>query len=285
MTSDSSHGRDLEGQVALVTGASRGLGQGFARALAGAGAKVALVARSTAGLEETGALIEGDGGRSLSLPCDVVDRSSVRATVKTAVEELGPIDILVNNAGIAGPTGPDWELDPAEWWRVTEVNLLGPFHFAQAVLPDMVTRGSGRVINVSSGAAGSASPGYSGYCASKAALTMWTECLAGETAEHGVAVLAYTPGLVRTDMTEYSASRPDKSNPLVAGIQRTFAEGTDVPMERTVRQFMLVASGHVDALSGRQVGVHDDLGDLLARAQEVEELGLYAVRIRGLASA
>ena len=285
MTSDSHRDIDLTGQTALVTGASRGLGRGFARALAAAGASVALVARSEEGLEETGALIKSRGGRALALPCDVIDRSSVQVTVDAATQKLGPIDILVNNAGVPGPTGPDWLIDPADWWRVMEVNVLGPFHFAHAVLPGMVARGSGRVVNVSSGAAGSASPGYSAYCASKSALAMWTECLAGDTSEHGVAVLGYKPGTVRTDMTEYSASRPDRNNRLVEAIQRAFADGTDTPMDRAVKQFMFVASGQADALSGRQIGVDDDADEILARTREVEERGLYAIRIRGLDSA
>ena len=285
MTTDSYHDIDLTGQNALVTGASRGLGRGFAQALAAAGSSVALVARSEDGLEETSALIEGRGGRALALPCDVIDSSSVQLTVDAAMQKLGPIDILVNNAGVPGPTGPDWLIDPADWWRVMEVNVLGSFYFAHAVLPGMVARGSGRVVNVSSGAAGLASPGYSAYCASKSALTMWTECLAGDTTEHGVAVLGYKPGIVRTGMTEYSASRPDRNNPIVEAIKRAFADGTDTPMDKAVKQFMFVASGQVDALSGRQIGVDDDLDEILARSREVENRGLYAIRIRRLDSA
>ena len=276
---------DLTGQTVLVTGASRGLGRGFAQALAGAGASVALVARSAEGLEETGALIKSRGGRAVALPCDLIDRSSVQATVDAATEKLGPIDILVNNAGVPGPTGPDWLIDPADWWRVMEVNVLGQFYLTHAVLPGMVARGSGRVVNVSSGAAGIASPSYSAYCASKSTLTMWTECLAGDTAEHGVTVLGYEPGIVRTDMTEYSASRPNRNNRIVEAIQQAFADGTDTPMDRAVEQLMLVASGKADALSGRQIGVDDDLDEILARTREVEERGLYAIRIRDLDSA
>ena len=284
MTTTSGQGVDLTGQVALVTGASRGLGQGFAIGLAQAGASVALVARSAAGLAETAARIEQAGGRSLPLPCDVMDQTSVQATVEATEEKLGSIDILVNNAGVAGPTGPDWELDPAEWWRVLEVNVLGQFYFVQASMVGMAARGRGRVVNVSSGAAGFASPGYSGYCASKAALTMWTECLAGSAAEHGVVVLAYGPGTVRTDMTEYSASRPDKNNPIVDLVREALAEGTDTPMELSVERFMFLADGRADALSGRHIGVDDDPAELLARLRDVEKRDLFALRIRDLAS-
>ena len=275
---------DMSGQVALVTGASRGLGRGFAEAIAGAGAAMALVARSESGLRETAATIEANGGRAITLTCDVLDQDSVRATVTEAKRRLGPLDVLVNNAGVAGPTGHDWELDPAEWWRVLEVNVLGQFYFAGAAMAGMVKRGHGRVVNVSSGAAGFASPGYSAYCASKAALTLWTECLAGSAAHFGVSVMAYHPGSVRTDMTEYTAARPDTevSNPIVEGMRELFAAGTDDSMEDAVERLLQVAAGRFDALPGRQIGVNDPPEVLLPRAAEIEERGLYAVRVNEL---
>ena len=99
-----------------------------------------------------------------------------------------------------------------------------------------------------------------------------------------MSVFAYNPGFVRTDMTEYSASRPAEKNPTVQSICRGFTEGTDIPVEKTVRQFMYVATGYVDALSGRQIDVQDNLDDLLARSNDLEEQGLNAIRIRRLES-
>ena len=275
---------DLSGQVALVTGASRGLGQGFAIAIAAAGADVALVARSETGLGDTAGAITSAGGRAIALRCDVMDRASVEAAVAETESRLGPIDLLINNAGVAGPTGHDWELEPADWWKVLEVNVLGQFFFAQAVMRGMVARGRGRVVNVSSAAAGFASPGYSAYCASKAALTLWTECLAGSAAPKGVSVLAYHPGTVRTDMTEYSAARPDidVSNPIVEGIRELFESGQDNRMEDAVESLLRVAAGQFDDLAGRQIGVGDRPEVLLARAPEINEGGLYAIRINEL---
>jgi NAD(P)-dependent dehydrogenase (short-subunit alcohol dehydrogenase family) len=275
---------DMNGQVALVTGASRGLGRGFAQAIAGAGAAVALVARSESGLKETAVAIEAAGGRAITLACDVVDQDSVKATVKEAERQLGPLDVLINNAGVAGPTGPDWEIDPAEWWRVLEVNVLGQFYFAHAAMPGMVARGHGRVVNVSSGAAGFASPGYSGYCTSKAALTLWTDCLAGSASPHGVSVMAYHPGTVETDMTVYTAARPDIDvpNPIVEGVRDLISSGKADSMEDAVASLLRVAAGLFDALPGRQIGVNDLPEELLPKAAEIEERGLYAVRVNEL---
>ena len=275
---------DLSGQVAVVTGASRGLGRGFAAAIAQAGARVALVARSAQGLDTVAEEIASGGGQAMAVPCDVLDQASVEAAVARTESRLGPIDLLINNAGIAGPTGHDWEVEAAEWWKVMEVNVLGQFYFAQAVMRGMVARGRGRVVNVSSGAAGFASPGYSAYCASKAALTLWTECLAGSASPKGVTVIAYHPGTVRTDMTEYSAARPDTdvSNPIVEGIRELFETGGDDSMEDAVASLMEVASGRFDGLAGHQVGVGDRPEVLMPRASEIRASGLYAVRIAEL---
>jgi 3-oxoacyl-[acyl-carrier protein] reductase len=272
---------DMKGQVVLVTGASRGLGKAFAVAAAGAGATVALVARSESGLKQTAADIKAAGGSAITLACDVVDQGSVESAVQEAERQLGPLDVLVNNAGVAGPTGHDWELDPAEWWKVLEVNVLGQFYFASAAMTGMVARRQGRVVNVSSAAAGFPSAGYSAYCTSKAALTMWTEALAGSAAHYGVSVMGYHPGFVRTDMTEYSAARPDTevTNPIVEFIRDGLATGAHDTMEDAVHRLLQVAAGVYDSLPGRQIGVNDPPEKLLSRAGEIEERGLYGVRI------
>ena len=273
----------LTGQVALVTGASRGLGRAFAQALAGEGAAVGVTARSEAGLAETVESISSKGGRAVAVTADATDRSAASRVVAEVTQRLGPVDILVNNAGVAGPMAADWEVDPEEWWWTQEVNVLGPFLYSHAVLPDMVTRRRGRIVNISSGAATFQGSYYSAYCTSKAALSHWTNCLAGATTSHGVAVLAYHPGVVRTAMAELSATRPGPANPIADGIRQAFEEGTDTPIEDSVRMFMFLASGRADALSGRHISVEDDEGELLRRVSEIEADDLYTLRVRPLA--
>ena len=276
------HETDLTGQVAVITGASRGLGRAFAIGLAEKGASVGIVARSATGLKEVGSIIRNAGGHAVEASCDLLDEQSIGEAIEYIEGRLGNIDILINNAGVAGPTGPDWTLDAKEWWKVFEVNVLGQFLVSKSVIAGMAKRGKGRVVNVSSAAAGYPSANYSAYCASKAALTMWTECLADEAARHGVKVLAYHPGTVRTDMTEYSAGQPEKDNPIVNFIRDAFEEGSDTPIERAVESLVFVASGGADDLPGVQIDVDVDHKEWNTRSAEIKDKELYVIRIRGL---
>jgi NAD(P)-dependent dehydrogenase (short-subunit alcohol dehydrogenase family) len=160
-------GIDLRGQVALVTGAGRGIGRATARALADAGAEVAVLSRSADQVAETVALITEAGGQALALTADVTDRETVRASVQAVIGRFGRIDLLVNNAGANAVFGPAWEVDPDAWWADVRVNLLGPFLCSAAVLPAMIARGCGRIVNLASGAAGRAFPNNSAYAASQ----------------------------------------------------------------------------------------------------------------------
>ena len=139
----------LDSQVALVTGGGRGIGAGVARELAQAGMRVAVAARSAAQVE---GVAEEIGG--LAVVADVSEEASVARMVVDVEQALGPIDLLVNNAGVSGSVspGPVWEEDPAEWWRVFEVNVLGAYLCCRAVLGGMASRGGGRIVNVGSGA-------------------------------------------------------------------------------------------------------------------------------------
>ena len=166
---------ELVGQVALVTGGGRGIGRAIAQALATAGAAIAVTARSEDQLRETVALIERAGGRALALPADVTDRQAVEHLVADIERQLGPVDVLVNNAGIVGPLGPLWEADPEAWRRCLDVNLYGAFLCARAVLPGMVARRRGRIINMST-AISIPAPYYTAYmsiCAPKLGSRAW----------------------------------------------------------------------------------------------------------------
>ena len=182
MSHDKDEGINLAGQVAIVTGGGRGIGKAIAMGLAKAGAYVAVIARSADQLAETVSQIRQIGSRAISITADVSDPRAVEGMVVEIEESLGPVDLLVNNAGLAGPIGPIWESDPDEWWRCLEVNLRGPMLCSRAVLPGMITRGRGRIVNVASGAGTLAIPYLGAYVTSKTALIRLTEIIALEAA-------------------------------------------------------------------------------------------------------
>jgi NAD(P)-dependent dehydrogenase (short-subunit alcohol dehydrogenase family) len=250
----------LEGQVALVTGGGRGIGALIARELANAGARVAVAARTREQVEEVAGEIDG-----LAIELDVTDRASVERAVAETERELGPIDLLAANAGISSPEEELWESDPAEWWRTFEVNVLGVFLSARAVIPGMLERGGGRIVVTGSGAGYLPGASNTGYTASKAAANRLAETLAEALQDTPVRVFLISPGLVRTEMT---AGHFDDEAPWT-------------PPELAPSLVRVLASGRADTLAGRYIHAeHDDVEDLIRRADKIREDDLNAVRLR-----
>ena len=242
--------------IALVTGGGRGIGANIARRLAEDGWEVVVGARSR---EQVEAVADEIGGEWVQV--DVADRRSV----ESAVAGAGPVDLLVANAGVGGQKGASWEIDPSDWWRVFEVNVLGVHLCCRAVVPGMLERGGGRILITGSGAAYLPASGSSStaYPSSKAAVCRYGETLAAELAGR-IPVFFFSPGLVRTDMT--SDTRDD-------------APWT--PPELAPRLVAALATGRYDALAGRYLHAeHDDVDDLLARIDEVRGQDLNAIRLR-----
>jgi NAD(P)-dependent dehydrogenase (short-subunit alcohol dehydrogenase family) len=189
------------------------------------------------------------------------------------------VDILVNNAGAVGPLGYDWAVDLEDWWRTFEINVRGPFLCARAVLPGMVKRQRGRIVNISTGAGFGRLPQMDAYCATKAALTQWTKCLAADIQAHGVTVFAFHPGMVRTSMLDHLTS-PDVPNAVQAVFHSLLSQGRDVPIERSAQMLLFLVSGRADALSGRFIRAQDNEEELVRRAEEIRRDDLHVVTLR-----
>jgi 3-oxoacyl-[acyl-carrier protein] reductase len=267
-TEHASTASGLNGQVAMVTGAGRGIGRAIALTLAAAGMKVTLAARSRDQLDETEALIRQAGGQALTMPVDVTDQQAVEEMVAATTRHFGSPDLLVNNAGAAHKEAAIWELPADDWWRVLEVNLRGPFLCARAVLPAMLARQRGRIINLASNGGGWPMPTASAYSVSKAALLRLTDCLAAMTEGRGVSVFAISPGLVHTDLADG------------VSLFKDVPESEWAAPERAGELCAFLATGQGDGLSGRFIHVEDDIQHMAQHADQIREDDQYALRIR-----
>ncbi len=192
----------LGGQVAIVTGGGRGLGRAVAEMLAGLGASVVIASRNAPELDDVVRDIRKAGGRALAQTADVADDRQVQELVLATERWVGPATILVNNAGMVDPVAPLARSDAALWLRNIGVNIGGTYLPTRSVLPGMLERGAGRIVNISSGSATRPSPGWTAYSAGKAGVVQLTRSLALELEGTGVTACAYNPGAMDTEMQE-----------------------------------------------------------------------------------
>jgi NAD(P)-dependent dehydrogenase (short-subunit alcohol dehydrogenase family) len=248
----------MEGQVALVTGGGRGIGERIARELADAGMRVAVSGRTAKQVE---AVARDIGG--LALVGDVSDQAAVEEWVERVEAELGPVDFLAANAGRASTSDtPSWEQPVDDWWNTFEVNVLGVHLCCRAVIPRMLERGGGRIVITGSGASYLPGSTSNAYGASKAAVGRYGETLANEL-EGKIPVFVISPGLVKTDMT---GSFPEHA--------------PWTPPELAPALVRVLASGRADALAGRYIHAeHDDVEDLIRRSDEIRDGDLNAIRL------
>ena len=192
---------DLKNKNALITGAGKGIGKAIALALAKEGVNLILVARTQEEIDSVAAKVRSLRVKAMAITADVADINSVNAAVEKALAEFGTIDILINNAGIAA-FGKFLELEPTDWERIIQVNLMGTYYVTRAVLPNMIERQTGDIINISSTAGLSGNALTSAYSASKFAVLGLTESLMQEVRKHNIRVTALTPSTVATDMAK-----------------------------------------------------------------------------------
>jgi len=247
----------LKDKVAIITGSGRGIGRALAIEFARNGAKVVCCARTEEAIQETASMIRQANGQCLPVPTDVTDKHQVGRMVEQTIRHFGRIDVLFNNAARIPVIDGLWEVDPDLWWEEVTVDLRGPMLCIRAVLPHMISRNEGAIINMSGG---SHIPGRTSYCCSKVAVNRLTVLLAEELQSIGSAVIVceMSPGLVKTRRTLHEAESPQgiKWNP---NTKRQFEQGKDRPPEDCARATIVLLSRAGPELNGKSFSTGDIL--------------------------
>lgn len=241
----------LKGKVAVVTGASKGIGKGIALRYAQEGAAVVLASRSLNILEAIAQKLNQEGSPALAVEVDVTNYESVAQMVKKTVEHFGRLDILVNNAGIAMAV-PSEELSPADWQKALATDLSGVFYGCQCAARQMMVQGGGCIINITSVYGLVAAPGRAAYCASKAACNMLTKVLAVEWAKKNIRVNAIAPGYIRTELVQ---SVIDKGMLPVGAIEKRTPLGRIGEVEDILGLAVYLASEESSFMTGSVINI------------------------------
>ena len=246
----------LDGRVVLITGGGRGIGRAIAQACAAEGARLSLTARTASELQETAQLIEERFcAEAITVVADVSRREQLEQAVSQSLDHYGRIDVLVNNAGNIGPVGRLWDNDPDDWARTISVHLMGVFYGCHAVLPSMLERGSGRIVNMT----GVGGPNTTAYDAAKTAIVNLTENLALELKGTPITVNAISPGSIHTRMWEEArdlALAIGDTATYLRGVQVTSGQGASI--ERAAELAVFLGSDDCGALSGRMIRAFAD---------------------------
>jgi NAD(P)-dependent dehydrogenase (short-subunit alcohol dehydrogenase family) len=272
---------ELKGKTTIITGSGRGIGRALALEFSREGANVVCCARSEKEIRETVALLEKEGGHGIAIQMDVTQKEQVAKMVNEVWGRFGQIDVLFNNAGSFQAIGGVWEVDAELWWHDVTVNLRGAMLCCQAVLPHMMERNEGVIINMSGGGFAGPFPGGSGYASSKAALMRLTDSLAQELERVGSSVLVFGtgPGLVRTKMTEYQVETPE-GRKWIPFVKEKFDQRQDRPPEDCAKATVeLIRIARPD-LNGRIFDVEMDFAKVAKRASEIKDRDLFVIRFR-----
>ena len=238
----------VNGKTVMITGASRGIGEAAAREFAAAGARVVLTARGAEAIERIAGEI---GAGALAVPCDVSRYADIEAAVAAAREAFGPVDILINNAGAVEPISHLATSDPEGWGHVIDINLKGVYYGMRAVLPEMIARGGGTILTISSGAAHNPVEAWSHYCASKAGAAMLTRMVDKENREDGIRAIGLSPGTVATEMQrEIKASGINPISKL---------DWSDhIPPEWPAKTLLWMCSADADGFVGEEISLREE---------------------------
>ena len=249
----------LQDKVAIITGGGRGIGEAIALAFAREGARLAIASRTQTELDQVAARIQEQGGQVQAIRTDVSNRNDVARLIEATLTTYSQIDVLVNAAGVYGPIGPMWDVDIDEWIQAMHINLFGTFMCCHAVLPHMVERRRGRIVNFSGGGATSPLPRFTAYGVSKTAIVRLTETLAEEVKEFNIQVNAVAPGAVDTRLQDQVLVAGERAGDLLARIRKLRETGEGgVPRELPAELVVFLASDDSDGLTGRLIAAPYD---------------------------
>ena len=274
----------LDGRVAVITGAGRGIGRAIALAYAREGAKLALAARGEAELADAVDAVTELGAEAIAVPTDVTRQEDTERLAQRVVARFGRIDVLVNNAGMSGPVGPLQGNDIADWVNTVNVNLTGTFLVCRAVIPVMLEQAGGKIINLSGAGATNAWSNMSAYCSSKAAVVRLTEVLAQELDGQGVTVNALGPGSVHTSMWDKMTEQAAEAGAdFIHQLGLRVTSGGGASIDECAELAVWLASEDSGSLTGRLISAAtDDFRGLPPRIEEIMAGDAYTLRRVGL---
>ena len=267
-------------KVAIITGAGRGIGRGIATAFAREGARLVLVSRTAAQIEQAAQEARGAGADAMAVPADITVPLDVRRIVDLAIERYSRVDVLVNNAGLLGPLGPFADNDMEHWAETMRVNVIGLAACCSAVLPGMIRQGGGKIINLSGAGVARPSQTLSAYGTSKAAVIRFTETLALEVRRHHIWVNALGPGQIDTELLEPVIHAEDGAvdADFSANVRRT-KSGHGASLDNAAALAVWLASSESDGLTGRMISAtQDDWRALGPRIPEIMDSDRHTLR-------
>ncbi len=270
--------KQLEGKVAVVVGAGRGIGRDIAVRYALEGAKVVIAARTSSELEVTFDAIDRQGALASTKVTDVSNPTQVEELMKWAVATYGSLDVVINCAAIQGAIGLTWENDVVEWAKTIQINLLGSFYCARYSLPFMMSKRKGKLIFLSGGGAAYPRVNFSAYGSSKAAVVRLGETIAEEVKAFNVQVNVMAPGPVKTKMLEEVVQAGAKAGDKALEEARKFSESGGTPPEKYTGLALFLASEASGLLTGKFIHVNDPWKDMSAQAESLNKDTVYTLR-------